>query len=257
MDGSSGATHDGIRGIDGHFASTLTAIELLKSAGYRVQVNTTVMAANLEELPEFAALLKEHAVDIWEVFFLITTGRGTEVAGTTPEENEAVCHFLVDAARHGFTVRTVEAPFFRRVAAERMLGGTAEVAPSSRDLYLRLRQQLEDRLGLPTAPVRAPSAATRDGKGIIFVAANGDVNPSGFLPLRLGNVRTQRLSAIYRQAPLLQRIRAATFSGVCGRCAFAQLCGGSRSRAFAVTGDPLGDDPGCVELAAAALAGYS
>ena len=123
LDGSSGATHDRIRGIEGHFDATLTAIELLKRAGYKVQVNTTVMAANLEELPEVAALLKERAVDIWEVFFLITTGRGTQVAGTTPEENEAVCHFLVDASRYGFTVRTVEAPFFRRVAAERKAGG--------------------------------------------------------------------------------------------------------------------------------------
>ena len=85
------------------------------------------------------------------------------------------------------------------------------------------------------------------------MASNGDVNPSGFLPLKLGNVRSERLSTIYRESSLLRDIRAAAFTGVCGSCDFAELCGGSRSRAFAVTNDPLGDDPGCVKVAAAAL----
>jgi radical SAM protein len=255
LDGASGSTHDRIRGIDGHFESTLQAIDLLQGLGFKVQINTTVMAANLGELPEVAALLKDHAVDIWEVFFLITTGRGTEVAGTTPEENEAVCHFLLDASRYGFTVRTVEAPFFRRVAAERKAGSLGDDDFAGRDLYLRLRRRTLDLLGLPSAPVRAPSAATRDGKGIIFVASNGDVSPSGFLPLSLGNVRSERLSKIYRESKLLKSIRAASFAGVCGSCEHAQLCGGSRSRAFAASNDPLGDDPGCVRVAAPSLVG--
>jgi radical SAM protein with 4Fe4S-binding SPASM domain len=103
-----------------------------------------------------------------------------------------------------------------------------------------------DLLGEPILPARTPSAATRDGKGIIFVATNGDVYPSGFLPIRLGNVRQQRLSEIYRDNVLLRQIRNADFNGVCGSCEYAQICGGSRSRAYAASGDPLGSDPGCI-----------
>ena len=254
LDGASAAVHDAVRGIDGHFEATLDAIALLKATGFTLQINTTVMPANLEELADVAALVATRRVDIWEVFFLITTGRGSEIVATTPEENEEVCNFLVEASRYGFTVRTVEAPFFRRVTAERR----AEVAgwPPTRTSSAgsrRLSRQLLELLGPPRAPVRAPSAATRDGKGIIFIAANGDVHPSGFLPLRLGNLREQPLIDIYREHPLLKQIRAAEFSGACGSCFHAQLCGGSRSRAFAVSGDPLGDDLGC--LLAATRAG--
>ena len=95
--------------------------------------------------------------------------------------------------------------------------------------------------------------ATRDGKGIVFVAHNGDVYPSGFLPLTLGNVRDGSLLSIYRDHPVLRDIRAANFSGRCGSCEYSDLCGGSRARAFASTGDPLGDDPACLRVAAGSV----
>jgi radical SAM protein len=240
LDGAGPATHDGVRGIPGHFDRTIDAIARLRRQGFTVQVNTTVMAPNLEELGDVAVLLHGLGVDIWEVFFLITTGRGVDVAETTSYQNEDVCEFLVDASRYGFTVRTVEAPFFRRVAAERRhrpaRGGS---------LYSRLHQRLVSQLGEPSAPVRAPSAATRDGKGIVFVAADGDIYPSGFMPLRLGNVRVDGLLDVYRTHPTLRAIRGASFHGPCGVCTYAERCGGSRARALAATGDPLGSDPGC------------
>jgi len=92
---------------------------------------------------------------------------------------------------------------------------------------------------------RAQTASTRDGKGILFVAHDGEINPAGFLPLPLGNVRQESIATIYRDDPLLRRIRDADFSGRCGCCEYADLCGGSRARAFAATGDPLGEDPAC------------
>ena len=159
-----------------------------------------------------------------------------------------MCHFLVDASRYGFTVRTVEAPFFRRVAVERARGIEAVLDDEARSTYTFLRRRLLERLGPSFAKVRAPSAATRDGKGIIFVAANGDIYPSGFLPITLGNIRHSRLIDVYRDNKLLRSIRSAEFVGPCRRCEHADLCGGSRSRAFATYGNPLASDPGCVRV---------
>ncbi len=248
LDGASPDIHDGVRGIAGHFTSTLRAIGQLKDLGFTVQINTTVMPTNTHQLADIASLLHEYHVDVWEVFFLITTGRGSEVSTTSAQENEDVCHFLVDASRSGFTVRTVEAPFFRRVAHERKESSSHSptgVGP----LYDQLRHRLVDLLGSSDAPIRTPSAATRDGKGIIFVGSTGTVTPSGFLPLALGNVREQSLLSIYREHELLRSIRAAEFHGACGDCTFANLCGGSRSRAYASSNDPLGSDPGCLLVA--------
>ena len=157
------------------------------------------------------------------------------------DEHEDVCHFLYDASRYGFIVRTVEAPFFRRVVAARRAGEP----PPQRPLYAALSHELSQRERAPAARPRAHTAATRDGKGIVFIAHNGDVFPAGFLPLKLGNVRQQPLRTIYRENPLLIPIREAMFGGRCGRCPYADLCGGSRARAYAASGDPLAEDPAC------------
>ena len=250
LDGAAPRTHDGIRRIDGHYEATVETIDLLVRSGFRVQVNTTVMPANVMELPDIAAVLSWHSVPIWEVFFLITTGRGRTLTELGPEENEAVCHFLVDAAGYGMTVRTVEAPFFRRVRSWRSTGagkpaGDFRLHP----LYEQLRDRLVSQLGEPRGRIDAPTAATRDGNGVVFVAHDGAVYPSGFLPLRVGNVRERSLLRIYRESALLRALRRAEFAGACGACDFRLLCGGSRARAYS-GGDPLGSDPGCLHAAA-------
>lgn len=241
LDGASPGTHDRVRGIPGHFGSTVQAIRALVDAGLPVQVNTTVMGANAGELARIAALLEHLSVHAWEVFFLVQTGRGSAEGAVTPAEHDDICHFLYDASQYGFVVRTVEAPFFRRVVAARRAGG----APPQRPLYTALSGELAKLLGTGARRPRAHTAATRDGKGIIFIGHNGDVFPAGFLPLALGNVRHQPLARIYRENPLLTAIRAARFGGRCGYCPYADLCGGSRARAYAATSDPLAEDPAC------------
>lgn len=278
LDGATAATHEGVRQVAGHFEATVEAISRAAALGFQVQVNTAVMRDNVEELAEVAVLLRRLGVRIWEVFFLVTVGRGSDVGEISAEEAEQVCHFLVEAARRGFVVRTVEAPFYRRVLTERALasasgepfdagvvanriaqhrapGAVAVPPPAARDdvsgrgLAARLVSTLASSLGPPTGPVVAPTTGTRDGKGVIFVAHNGDVFPSGFLPLPIGNVRAAGLLSLYREHPLLRAVRAGRFSGRCGSCEHRDLCGGSRARAYAAGGDPLGSDPACVLVA--------
>ena len=245
LDGATAATHEGVRGIPGHFPATVAAIRALKLAGLTVQINTTVMSANLHEMPDVAALLGAMGVDIWEVFFLVHVGRGVAEGALSPAEHEDVCHMLYDASQYGFIVRTVEAPFFRRVVASRRDGGPT---PDT-DLYRELSTSMHDLMGPGTHRPSAHTAATRDGKGIVFVAHDGDVYPAGFLPLKLGNVRETPLADIYRDHPDLKSIRAAEFSGQCGVCTFSDMCGGSRARAWAASGDVLAEDPACLLVA--------
>jgi AdoMet-dependent heme synthase len=241
LDGATADTHEGIRGVEGHFAATLKAIGRLRQHGITVQVNTVVMRQNVDELAAVARIVKESGAAIWEVFFLVQVGRGVAVGELTPAENEDVCHSLVDASCYGMIVRTVEAPFFRRVVASRAQGGTAAGGPLRAQLAAALRAEL----GEPTSTSRAQTKGTRDGKGIVFVAHDGEIHPSGFLPLSLGNVRQDDIVRVYREHPLLRSIRAAEFGGRCGRCEFRELCGGSRARAYASSGDPLAEDPAC------------
>jgi radical SAM protein with 4Fe4S-binding SPASM domain len=86
----------------------------------------------------------------------------------------------------------------------------------------------------------------RDGNGIMFVSNTGDICPAGFLPLVAGNVRTDRVVDVYRDSDLFRKLHDPThFEGRCGMCEFHSLCGGSRARAYAATGNPLAADPFC------------
>ncbi len=245
LDGASPRVHDGIRGVPGHHQQTMAAIGWLRDLGFKVQVNTTVMRQNADELADVAALLLHQGVAIWEVFFLVGVGRGAAVSALPAAENEDVCNFLYDASHHRLVVRTVEAPFFRRVVQARRDAGERVPEPIT-PLGRQLRSRLLEVVGPPEVRPRAQGLGTRDGMGILFVGHAGSVLPSGFLPLSLGNVRQTPLASIYRNHPVLQAIRRGDFHGRCGSCSHRHICGGSRARAYASDGDPLGEDPGCV-----------
>jgi radical SAM protein len=248
LDGAAASTHDRIRGVPGHQAQTLEALSWLRGMGFKVQVNTTVMRSNATELADLAALLHRLGIPVWEVFFLVEVGRGRSLTSLEPAENAAVCQFLYSASQYGFLVRTVEAPFFRRVVAERLAENASEQfarVPEAGGLEELLAGRLLRLLGPPLRRPMAQGIATRDGMGVIFVGHDGAVRPSGFLPLALGNVKHQSLREIYRENPLLRSIRRANFHGRCGCCSYRHVCGGSRARAYAGNGDPLGEDPGC------------
>lgn len=253
LDGAQPATHERIRGISGHFEETVQQLKRLVQAGFEVQVNTAVMKDNVNELPALVQLLKHIGVKIWEVFYLIHVGRGRESLELTANECEDVGHFLFEASTYDLIVRTVEAPFFRRIVTERhekdhrTPQSTLAVARDFQlgALYQKLSLDLKNRLALPISPPKAQTSHTRDGKGIIFVAYDGTVYPAGFLPLPLGNIRTDSLVDIYRDHPILKDIRNSQFEGKCGECSYRDMCGGSRSRAFAYYHNPLGEDPAC------------
>jgi radical SAM protein len=246
LDGARSETHDGIRGVEGTFDATLERIREAIDLDMRVQVNTAVMKSNVEELPDILHLIKGLEVPAWEVFFLIRTGRGAELEDLEPWQYEEVAHLLYDASFYGVQVRTTEAPHFRRVVVQRREGPVD--APKVKGMLLEpLRRRLRALEGEPEGESSTRLVATGDGRGILFINHRGHVYPSGFLPLPAGNVREEDVVRIYRRSPLFRSLRTPeAFKGRCGRCRFRDLCGGSRSRAFATYGDPLAEDPACI-----------
>lgn len=245
LDGASAKTHDGLRGVDGAFTRTLEMIRCAAAAGMTVQINTTVMAANLLELPAIFSLIRDAGANIWEVFFLVQTGRGTGSNQASAAECESVCHFLYHASRYELIVRTVEGPFFRRVVSWYNSG----TAPALDELAKTLVDELQHLCGIPKQETSAQTARTRDGRGIVFIAHNGDVTPSGFLPVSTGNVRSTPLAECYQNSELLVCLRNNDrLLGRCGVCSFKDICGGSRARAFAASGNVMAEDPACAYI---------
>ncbi len=244
VDAATAATHDDFRRSRGAFARALDALRDARDVGLVTQVNTVAHRGNLADLPAILRLTRDVGAAAWEVIPLIATGRAERLPPLAPREMECVLHFLHDAGAYGVRVHAAEAPASRRVAIER--GGGAP--PPADALYRELIAPLRE-LG-PPRPSDTPLGRTRSGHGVVFVGADGAVTPSGFLPATVGNVREASLREIYRNAPLMRALREPSgFRGACGTCDLREICGGSRARAFAATGDPLASDPSCVRVA--------
>jgi len=242
LDGATPATHDKLRGVPGTYNATMQALENARELGLRAQINTTVMRSNLHELADLFQIVKRTRAVAWEVFFLIRTGRGASLESLQPNETEDVMHFLYDASQYGVPVRTAEGPQFRRVRVQRQNGKPMPTGP----LYEELAARLRELVGEPTASPLVKYTPTRDGKGLMFVGHNGEVHPSGFLPIKTGKLPEDHLISIYRTNSLFNSLRdPSMLRGRCGRCEYRSVCGGSRSRAFAEFGDPLQEDPAC------------
>lgn len=248
LDGAVAETHDTFRGVPGVFDDTLRAARWVKDAGFRLQLNTTVTQGNVLELPDVLRTVIDLGAALWSVFFLVPTGRGSTLAPLSAPEVEEVLHWLHDVSDL-VAVKATEAPHFRRVAIQRARGERAELGDLHRRLTAATAELREGRVGRIRRP--RPPIDVNSGRGFAFIDHLGDVYPSGFLPQHCGNVTERGFRELYRTEPLLRALRdPAGFHGKCGACEFREVCGGSRSHAYAVTGDVLGSDPTCVHLPA-------
>ncbi|MEV4703332.1 TIGR04053 family radical SAM/SPASM domain-containing protein [Actinoplanes sp. NPDC049316] len=250
LDAAGPAAHDGFRGVEGVYALTTRAWRDAAALGLKVQINTTVTRRTVDDLPDIAAQVRDLGAMLWSVFFLVPTGRGRALAALDAAETEDVLHLLYDLGET-VPVKTTEAHHFRRVCLQRAAlarhGVPAAATPGLGPLYRRLRRRI-DELGLTAGPQRPrrPPLRVSAGDGFVFVSHRGQVHPSGFLPLPAGDVRTQSLVDIYRDAPLFRALRDPDrLGGRCGACEYRSVCGGSRARAYATTGDVHAEEPAC------------
>lgn len=221
LDGACEETHDAFRGIPHTFERTLEAARRAKSAGIHLQINTTITKRTLHELDAFMQLMKEIEPAMWSVFLLVPTGRASFGEMPSAEEVEAVWKRLAVLSQEvHFGVKTTEGHHYRRVA-------------------------LQEAKAQGVKPARH-AIPTRDGKGIIFISHKGEIQPSGFLPITAGNVKTDSVTEIYRHSKLFTELRDDNaLKGKCRQCEYRKICGGSRARAYACYGDYLAEDPLC------------
>jgi AdoMet-dependent heme synthase len=228
LDGAKAETHDGFRGVQGSHARTLEILRDARELGLTTQINTTITQHNIDELEHVAAFCAELSIELWSVFLLVPTGRGADLELLDPDRVESLLLRLARIASMApFDVKTTAAPQYRRILLQQKVKRSGIVGIG------------EDGIG------RAPRGVN-DGQGIAFVSHTGDICPSGFLPIQCGNVRDGGLTRTYRMHPLFRALRDTDrLGGKCGVCEFRRVCGGSRARAHAMLGDPLGYDPSC------------
>jgi radical SAM protein len=238
LDFPSADRHDAFRGVPGAFDKTMKAVAWAHDAGLPLQINTTICGDTAPYFEEMAEFVETLGIVFWEVFFLVPTGRGALLTGLSADECERLFEVIYRVQKKGtFIVKVTEAPHYRRYVAQREGGRPA--GPVAMPVRLTQSEGPGHTVGLAPRGVNS-------GKGFMFVSHIGEIFPSGFLPIPVGNVRSRRLDDAYRNDPLFLELRTPSrLEGRCGRCSFAEICGGSRSRAYGLTGNAFATDPWC------------
>jgi len=231
LDGATAGTHDGIRGVPGSFRRTIEMIETAVDLGLPVQVNTTLTIDNVHELNDIAELLAGLQIVMWSVFFLVPVGRASADRRIPGDMIEDVFASLwAHSQRQPYAIKTTEAPHYRRFVA-RKIEAIPEDQPSPHKTLARYGSLL----------------GTNDGKGVMFVSHIGEIFPSGFLPIECGRFPRDSVVKVYQEHELFLALRDENrLGGKCGFCHYRSICGGSRARAYALTGDPLAPEPDCL-----------
>lgn len=208
--------HDAFRGVPGAWEAAVRGIRACVAEGLPVLVQTTVLPWNYDEVEPLIDFAYRERATGFTLYFLVCTGRGETLSDITPEQYEQALASLVEAQRRypRMMVRARCAPQIARLAAQR---DSALVG----------------------------NAGCFAGRRYCRITPRGEVTPCPYLPLAAGTVREQRFEEIWQRAPLLLSLRGEAPTGRCGACAFRELCGGCRARAFALAGDVLGEDPWC------------
>ena len=226
IDGPEADSHDTFRGVSGSFGHSQRILAVARASGLATQINTSIHTGNISQLDAMSALVATTGARLWSVFYVVPTGRAQADMMPSADAVERSLEELATLAENTrFAIKTTAAPHYRRVLAER-----AKARGSSAEHGFRGK----------------PAVRINDGRGFLFVSHRGEIFPSGFLPVHCGNVRTESAIEVYRNHPTFQGLRSSEeFKGKCGACDYRNLCGGSRARAYALTGDLLGSDPLC------------
>ena len=230
IDGATAASHDRLRAVTGAFDGALAGIAAAKEAGLPFQINTTVTRANRAELPAIHALARTLEAAAHHVFVLVTMGRGELLREevVSPEEYEATLKWLLERQREGkLFIKPTCAPQYYRLWRQDAHARGEKISPA-------------------THGMEAMTKGCLGGQGFAFVSYKGEVQPCGYLELLAGNIRETPFPEIWAHSELFQQLRRVDdYHGKCHACQYRKVCGGCRARAYAMTGDVIGEDPIC------------
>ncbi|MBI3609992.1 MAG: radical SAM protein [Nitrospirae bacterium] len=216
--------HDAFRALPGALDGALNGIEACNRNGLQFQVHTTVSRMNYDEVPAIMDFAYRKKARVFNLFFLVCTGRGEEMSDITSEQYEQILEYLVEAQeKHpGMFIRSRCAPHFKRIVYEK-----------NPDNPITKAQGYE-------------AGGCLAGTHYARITPEGDLTPCPFLPISVGNLRKEGFPVLWEQSSVFEDLRRPALKGKCGDCEYVDLCGGCRARPYASHGDYMDEDIWCL-----------
>ena len=240
--------HDRFRKVRGAWRNTVEGAEILNRTGLPFIVQTTAGSHNLRELDAIADFAHDRlSAKVWNLYFLVPTGRGQFVSDITPAEYDEVLASLYRIQRKyagRMLVNAKCAPHYIKTVLENVAHTDPIQADAPRS---GLRAGALAEAG--SSPIRTYSGGAGGcpaGTHYMGIRPNGDVTPCPYLPVFAGNLRRSPLADLWTSSELFTDIRRrSSLGGRCGACEMNAHCGGCRARAYGMTGDLMAEDPLC------------
>ncbi len=241
LDSSSSEVHNRIRQNENAFELALRGMRNVRKAGMLLQINTTAMEYNFDQLDALQELADSEGSGIMLMYQLVPVGRGQKIeeAALKMNQNEKLLKLLAQKQRNISTIiEPVAGPQYWPYLLERRHYSVGKENPSIRGIRRKgYKKRLAERVFHGCAAAR----------GFVYIKANGEVWPCPFVEVSGGNVKDRPFERIYRDSEVFVKLRnrETTLKGKCGECTYRKMCGGCRGRAWAYTGDFLSEDPSC------------
>ncbi|GAN33954.1 MAG: radical SAM protein [Candidatus Brocadia sp. AMX2] len=214
-------SHDKFRGLSGSWDDTLNGIEACRRQGIEFQIQTTVTRENFHEIPDIIEFSYNLGAKVFNLFFLVCTGKGQELTDITSQQYDQALHQLYEVQK--------------KYQGKMMVG--AKCAPH----YRRIVYEHDT-----TSPlIRTYAGGCPAGTHYCRITPEGNVTPCPYMPNISGNVREKSFGEIWKGAADFQTLRDANLHGRCGVCEFQHICKGCRARALAATGNQMDEDAWC------------
>ena len=223
LDAVDPVNHDKFRGMEGAWEGTMNGVEALKRANLDFLVQTSVTRWNYDEIPQIVDFAYQLGAKVFNLYFLVRTGRGKTVMDITPTQYEGMLSTLFELQakyRGKMLVAAKCAPHYKRVIYEQQ----------SDSPFLQAY----------------PSGTCPCGIYYCRITPEGDLTPCPYMPVSVGNLKTESFATLWNQSKVFQDLRdRKLLEGKCGTCEFREVCGGCRARAYALTDNYLAEDPSC------------
>jgi AdoMet-dependent heme synthase len=187
-------------------------------------VQTTAGSHNLGELEAIADFAHDRlGAKVWNLYFLVPTGRGQFVSDITPAQYDEVLASLY----------RIQTKYKGRMLVN------AKCAPH----FIKTVLQND---GEQIRTYSGGAGGCPAGTHYMGIRPNGDVTPCPYLPVFAGTLRDASLADLWTSSELFNDIRRRTsLGGRCGECEMNGHCGGCRARAYGMSGDLMAEDPLC------------
>jgi putative heme d1 biosynthesis radical SAM protein NirJ2 len=219
LDSMNKEKHDKFRRFPGGWDGAVRGMRNCRKVGLPFQIHTTIMDWNQHEIEAITDFAVAEGAVAHHFFFLVPTGRAKTIE--------------IESLR----ARSYEDVLTRIMKKQQEVD--IELKPTCAPQFVRIAAQM----GVKTRFRRGCLA----GNSYCIISPRGKVQPCAYLNMELGDVRKTPFDEIWKNSPVLNKLRTFNFKGGCGKCEYKKSCGGCRARAaYYHDGDYMAEEPWCL-----------